>query len=92
MYFHEKKGGASASKSKSKSKNTPSKPPSKAAPKLAVVALVAALSSMVAPVDGCLEFAANSGAGRRLISRKLWRCRVSGGMPLNHISELQVEP
>ena len=49
------------------------KPVSKPAAKpkaMAAVALVAALSSMVSPVQGLLEFAADSGAGRHLVSHE----------------------
>ena len=66
QYLHEKRDSSSASQPKTKPKG----PPPKAAPKLAAVALVAALSSMVSPVDGYLEFAADSGAGRHLISQE----------------------
>ena len=66
QYLHEKKDSASASQPKTKPKG----PPAKSAPKLASVAIVAALSSMVSPVDGFLEFAADSGAGRHLISQE----------------------
>ena len=35
---------------------------------MAAVAIVAAISSMAMPVEGCLEFAADTGAGRHLVS------------------------
>ena len=35
---------------------------------MAAVAIVAALSSMAMPAEGCLEFAADTGAGRHLVS------------------------
>ena len=46
----------------------------KPAPKgkvMAAVAIVAALSSMAMPAEGCLELAAGTGAGRHLVSSRI---------------------
>ena len=63
-YLHEKVKPDAKAEATAKPKAQP-KPKAKA---MAAVAIVAALSSMAMPVEGRLEFAADTGAGRHLVS------------------------
>ena len=63
-YLHEKVKPDAKAEATAKPKAQP-KPKAKA---MAAVAIVAALSSMAMPVEGRLEFAAGTGAGRHLVS------------------------
>jgi len=71
-YLHDspKKANSGGTSSETKPKAKPDSKPAAKAKAMAVVALVAALSSMVSPVEGLLEFAADSGAARHLVSHE----------------------
>ena len=71
-YLHDssKKANSGATSSETKPKAKPASKPAAKPKAMAVVALVAALSSTVSPVGGFLKFAADSGAGRHLVSHE----------------------
>jgi len=70
-YLHDssRKANSGATSSETKPKAKPASKPAAKPKAMAVVALVAALSSMVSPV-AFLKFAADSGAGRHLVSHE----------------------
>ena len=69
-YLHEEVKAESSPGLKAEPKPKPKTSPKPACKGkvMAAVAIVAALSSMAMPAEGCLEFAADTGAGRHLVS------------------------